>query len=142
MKKGNILSLMGQIRESANRLIVEELEANGVAGIVPSHGGIMMHLFTSGTMTMNDLALSIRRTRPTVTVLVDKLVDCGYVKRDKSSEDSRVTFISLTEKGKKLKPVFDAVTKKLNAVLYRDLSDDESERLEEILERICGRLGC
>ena len=142
MKKGNLLALMSRIRESANRLIVEELEANGVEGIVPSHGGIMTQLFNAGSMTMNDLALAIHRTKPTVTVLVDKLVGCGYVKREKSADDSRVTYIVLTEKGRKLKPVFDAVTKKLNAALYKDLSDEEAGRLEAALERICGRTGC
>lgn len=141
MKKGNMLALMGRIRESANRLIVEDLEANGVEGIVPSHGGIMRQLFLSGPMTMNDLARAIHRTKPTVTVLVDKLVGYGYVTREKSAEDSRVTFISLTGKGRKLKPVFDAVTAKLNAVLYQDLSDGEAELIEASLERICDRIG-
>lgn len=131
---------MSRIREKANRLIVAELEKHGVEGIVPSHGEIMMHLFTSGPVTMNDLAEKIHRTKPTVTVLVDKLSASGYVVREKSDEDSRVTCVRVTEKGKKLKPVFDAVSKKLNAALYRDLSDEDAVLIESALKRIGERL--
>lgn len=47
---------------------------------------------------MKELAEKIFRKKPTVTVLVDKLVTLGYVIKEKSKADSRVTFIKLTEK--------------------------------------------
>ena len=140
MKKGNMLALMSRIREKANRLIVSELEKKGIDGIVPSHGEILMHLFLSGTTTMNDLAQRIHRSRPTVTVLVDKLTDFGYVTREKSTEDSRVTFIALTEKGRKLKPVFDGISKKLADLLYQDLSDEQCVYIETVLSGISERI--
>jgi len=85
---------------------------------------------------MKDLAEKIHRTKPTVTVLVNKLVELGYVTKDKSYEDSRVTFITLTEKGLALEPMFTAISNKLNAVVYKDLSDSESAYLEKALEKI------
>jgi DNA-binding MarR family transcriptional regulator len=136
MKRNNVVALTSRITEKANRLIIHELESNGIYGIVPSHGGIMVLLFTGVKYTMKDLAEKIHRTKPTVTVLVDKLVDLGYVTKDKSYEDSRVTFITLTEKGLALQPIFTAVSEKLNAIVYKDFSDDEAEYLENALEKI------
>jgi len=136
MKQGNVIALVSRIKEKAYRLIVRELEAHGIDGIVPSHGDILAHLLTGEKYTMKDLAEKIHRTKPTVTVLVDKLVDFGYVIKEKSHEDSRVTFIRLTEKGLGLKPSFIEISERLNAVVYKDLSDEEAEYLEVILEKI------
>jgi len=136
MKQGNIISLISRITEKAHKLIVRELEAHGIDGIVPSHGDILVHLLTGEKYTMKDLAEKIHRTKPTVTVLVDKLVDLGYVTKEKSHEDSRVTFITLTEKGLALQPSFTAISKHLNDVVYKDLSDEQAEYIEEMLEKI------
>ncbi|MGE4588628.1 MAG: MarR family winged helix-turn-helix transcriptional regulator [Acidaminococcaceae bacterium] len=127
---------MSRIREKANKLIVRELQQRGVEGIVPSHGEIMVHLFTAEECAMQNLAKQINRTKPTVTVLVEKLVACGYVVKEKSPEDNRITFIKLTAKGWELKPIFAAVSEKMNAVVYQGLGDEESEMLEKVLAKI------
>jgi DNA-binding MarR family transcriptional regulator len=136
MKKSNAVALMSRIREKANKLIINELEKHGIEGIVPSHGEILYLLFAGKTYTMKELAEKIRRTKPTVTVLVDKLVDYGYVRKEKSMEDSRVTFIRLTEKGLELEPVFMAVTDKLLSTAYNGLTEQQAIALEETLEKI------
>ena len=136
MRKNNLIALTSRIAEKAHKLIIQELEMNGIYGIVPSHGGILSLLFTGETFTMKDLAERINRTKPTVTVLVDKLVDLGYVVKEKSQQDSRVTFILLTQKGIELKPIINKVSDKMNATVYHGISDTEAEYLEQILERI------
>lgn len=127
---------MSRIREKAHKLIINELEKHGIAGIVPSHGEILYHLFAGKTYTMKELAEKIHRTRPTVTVLVDKLVDYGYVRKEKNLEDNRVTFISLTEKGLELEPAFKEITDKLLSTAYKGLSKQQALALEETLEKI------
>ena len=118
MKQGNALALISRIREKANRFIVRELESHGIEGIVPSHGDILVILFQGEKYTMKKLADKINRTKPTVTVLIEKLVEYGFVEKEKSYTDSRVTYIKLTKKGIELKPIFDEISKKLNAILY------------------------
>lgn len=136
MRKNNAIALMSRIREKANKLIVHELRQRGVEGIVPSHGEIMVHLFAAEECTMQNLAKKINRTKPTVTVLVEKLVACGYVVKEKSAEDNRVTFIKLTAKGWELKPIFEVVSEKMNAAVYQGLTGGESEMLEKVLTQI------
>ncbi len=130
------ISLISRIRENANKFICKELETSGITGIVPSHGDIMAVLFKSHKCTMKELAANIRRTKATLTVLVDKLEKIGYVKREKSSQDSRVTYITLTKKGLDLKPVFEDISKKLNNLVFTDISEKEGETLHKILEKI------
>lgn len=136
MRRKNIVALASRITEKAHKLIVRELESYGVNGLVPSHGGILGLLFSGEKLTMKDLADRINRTKPTVTVLVDKLVVLGYVTKEKSHTDSRVTYIDLTDKGKELEPIFVAVSKRLNEAVYKDLSDSEAKLVEQALEKI------
>ena len=56
--------------------------------------------------------------------------------KEKSAEDNRVTYITLTEKGKSLRPVFFYISKKLNKVAYGGLLDAEVESLETMLQKI------
>lgn len=130
MRKNNALEHISRIREKADRFFVKELEARGIAGIVPSHGAILMVLFSGGEHTMKDLAEKIRRTKPTVTVLVDKLAECGYVTKVKSLEDNRVTFIKLTAEGMALQPTFEDISDGLSDLVYGCLTDREALDLE------------
>lgn len=139
MRKNNLIALVSRLSEAANRFIVKELESRGIEGIVPSHGDILALLFAGEHLSMQEIAAKIRRTKPTVTVLVNKLVELGYVTKEKSDTDSRVTHIALTAKGEALKPAFEAVSESLNALVYRDLADDEAEKLEATIESIRAR---
>lgn len=136
MKTGNAIALISRIREKANRFIVRELEEQGIAGIVPSHGDIMVVLFKEKRCTMKELAEKIHRTKPNVTVLVEKLVAYGYVAKEKSSEDNRITYITLTEKGRNLKPIFVSISDKMQKIVYGTFSEEDAERLEQMLQTI------
>ncbi len=129
------LSLIGKILENGNKFITEELHKNGADGLVPSHGDILAALYANDKMTMKDIADKIHRTSPTVTVLIDKLEQYGYVKRLPSDEDSRYTYISLTSKGACFKPVFEKISKDLNKKLYQNISEEEYKNLENLLKK-------
>lgn len=135
MKK-NAIAVISRIREEANRFLIREMETRGIKGIVPSHGDIFRVLFTSENCTMKEIAERIHRTKPTVTVLVDKLMEMGYVIKEKSAEDNRVTFIRLTEQGWSVKPILQEISQRLVAKTYKGFSEDEADALESALQKI------
>lgn len=131
-----ILSLISKIHEKGNRFIIEELKNNGVEELVPSHGDILVCLYKNNKMTMKDIANCIHRTKPTVTVLVDKLEKLGYLKRAASDKDSRSTYVILTQKGEDFKATFDQISNNLNKMLNKNLSENEVKLLEELLKKM------
>lgn len=131
-----ILFLISKIHEKGNRFIIEALKNNGAEGLVPSHGDILVCLYKNGKMTMKDIADCIHRTKPTVTVLVDKLEKLGYLKREASDKDSRCTYIVLTQKGEDFKATFEKISNDLNEMLNKNLSENEVKLLEELLQKI------
>ena len=105
-KEQKIISVISNIHFEANSLIVSELKKYDITELAPSHGSILNALFYSKEkLRMNDIAEKINRDKSTVTALINKLVKNGYVIREKCSIDSRITFILLTDKGLKLKPI-------------------------------------
>jgi DNA-binding MarR family transcriptional regulator len=134
MKK--CLSLISKINENGNKFILDKLKEYNVQGLVPSHGDILICLYNNDRITMKDIAEKINKTRPTVTVLVDKLEKLGFVTREISDKDNRYTHISLTQKGKIFEPIFIKISKELNNKIYKNLSDEETEIFEKLLEKI------
>ena len=130
------LSLISKVREIGNNLILLKLKEFGYADLSPSHGDILIVLYENKNSTMKNISDKIRRTKATVTVLVDKLEKQGLVKREKSHKDSRVTNIVLTKKGEELKPIFIAISNELNEFLHKNLTKNEADELNRILRKI------
>ena len=134
------ISLISRIRQKSSKFITDKLAENGIKGVVPSHGDIMAVLFSVEKCTMKELANRIRRTKSTLTILVDKLVTLGLIEKEKSHEDSRITYIKLTDKGFAFKPVFEKISKELNSKVYNGFTDEEADAVEHLLEKISNNL--
>jgi DNA-binding MarR family transcriptional regulator len=136
MESTDIVSLISKIRDSANKFIINEMDNWGIKGLVPSHGDILFALLKSEKLTMKELAKKIHKDKSTITVLVNKLIKQGYVEKTRDIEDNRVVFVTLTEKGRGLKDMVDAISKDLVAKVYKDISENEKEDLITTLIKI------
>ncbi len=141
MRTDHVVALMGRVLEKANGLITAELDQRGHPGLVPSHGAILARLYDDGALPMGVLAEAIGRKKNTVTTLVKKLEDEGYVKRTPSPDDSRVALVSLTAKGEAFRADFDAISAKLLAAVWKDMGQDDKEALVSGLQRLLANLG-
>ncbi len=128
-----ILSLISKIHEKGNKFILQELNSSGITDLAPSHGDILAMLYQHDKLTMKEIADKIHRSKPTVTILVAKLERLGFVTREKSTEDSRITYIMLTSKSEDFKPIFEKISKDLNKMLFKNLTNKEVQLLDIIL---------
>ncbi|GAA0380720.1 MarR family winged helix-turn-helix transcriptional regulator [Paenibacillus motobuensis] len=136
MQTRDIVSLISKIREKVNRFIVSEMEKNGIDTIGTSHGDIIYALFTTPRMTMAEISHKINKDKSTVTALVEKLVQLGYVTKERSQEDARVVHVALTPKGGELEHIFESISHKMLDVFYSNISDQEKEDLLQVLSKI------
>ncbi|WP_294556664.1 MarR family transcriptional regulator [uncultured Mailhella sp.] len=133
MKHLAIFNYASRLREIGNTFILAELEKAGLRDIAPSHGDVLGQLLTCDSRNMSELALHAHRTKSTITALVTKLEKNGYVERIPDPDDSRGVKVRLTEKGRALKPAFDAISDGLQAMISERLSEDEARNLESLL---------
>jgi DNA-binding MarR family transcriptional regulator len=136
MDTSGIVALIGTVRARAYKFIQRELDSRGMKGLAPSHGAILSVLFRHAEISMSDMAGRIDRDKSTVTTLVQKLAEHGYVTKRKDPNDSRVTYISLTPAGRALEPDFRAISRALLAKTYRGFTKEEREALVEYLARM------
>ncbi|MFZ5969897.1 MAG: MarR family winged helix-turn-helix transcriptional regulator [Bacillota bacterium] len=136
MKTYTIISLISSIREKANKFVMREMKERNIQGLVMSHGDILVALFKEQVLTMKDIANRIEKDKSTVTALVDKLIDIGYVKKEKDPSDNRVILVVLTEEGKKFQSDFEEISDALLSTVYKGFSEDEKEALINHLTRI------
>lgn len=135
MKNKRLIALSSRLAEKANKFIISQLKKYELSDIAPSHGDILSLLLDGNSYEMGEIAKKIHRTKPTVTVLVEKLEKSGYVQRVKSDTDARFTRVSLTEKGFELKPMFETISEHLNEIAYAGLREEEALLLEILLEK-------
>lgn len=135
-----LIALCSRVSNNAHKTIVSELEKHGIKNIVPSHGGVLHLLYIKEEVTMKEIADYTHKTKPTVTVLVQKLEKLGYVYREKSIKDSRISYVKLTQEGQKLKPIFEKVSNHLNEKVYEGLNEKDCEIGEKVLEKILKNL--
>jgi DNA-binding MarR family transcriptional regulator len=136
MKTRDAISYISKIREKVNRLIETEMTRGGLDGIVTSHGDIIYALFDQQRMTMAEIAAKIGRDKSTVTALVDKLVKLGYVSKERDTQDTRVVYVALNDKGQELQPVFEAISAKVLGTFYCGVSEEEKTEFARILDKI------
>ena len=85
-------------------------------------------------VSMGDVASQFKISLPTATVLSDKLVNTGLIKRIRSEKDRRIVDVSFTEKGENLlKKAMKQRHQKINKMLSY-LSLEDKKQLLRILK--------
>ncbi|WP_308008398.1 MarR family transcriptional regulator [uncultured Fusobacterium sp.] len=137
MKTVKVVGLISNIREKSAQFINNQLREKGVEGLINSHGTILSILYDyDGKITMNEIGKIIGKKKSTLTDLIKKLVELGYITREKSEKDSRVVEITLTEKGWQFKPLFEEISENLLEKTYKDFTEEEKETIMLLLNRI------
>jgi DNA-binding MarR family transcriptional regulator len=67
--------------------------------ITPGGMFVLGSLKRHGTLSMSDIGKCLSMPKPHVTVIVDKLIEEGYVERQSDPKDRRIVNILLTAKG-------------------------------------------
>jgi len=94
------------------------LRQQSTGGITPSQLSALATLVRDGRHTTGDLAAAERVQPPTITRIVDALVDAALVERVSDSDDRRVTWVEATPAGLAL---VEAVRRERDAYLAQRL---------------------
>lgn len=88
--------------------VIEQLEQRGVR------------------VKVSDISDALHLPRPGVTRTVKEMQDKGYLEKTASAEDGRVTYLSITEKGRALSHTHNTEFFAQLAPLLADISDDDA----------------
>lgn len=85
---------------------------------------------------MSDISDALHIPRPGVTRTVKDMVDGGYLEKAASEEDGRVTYLTITEKGRMLSQVFDSAFFAQLTPLLADVSDEDAATTIRTIEKV------
>ncbi|MFH0756174.1 MAG: MarR family transcriptional regulator [Bacteroidota bacterium] len=85
---------------------------------------------------ITELAASMKLSKPTVKVAVDKMIERDYVFKVRSDEDRRSAHLHLTEKGKLINQMHDYAHKRIAEYIRSKLNTEEEECLVRVLKKV------
>ena len=128
--------LKRKISELAGRVIVEE--QLGDVSLHQLHILDVIHTLDHPTATQ--LADTFRVTRPTITAMIKRLEEHGFIERVRSAEDGRSYTIELTERGRSLSGVHSRIHQQVAKFLSAYLEPDEVEQFARLLRKLLSQV--
>jgi DNA-binding MarR family transcriptional regulator len=107
-------------------------------GLRKAEYSLLMLLLANGATAAKRLAGTLRLSAPALTMLIDRMQDKQWLRRERNPADRRSQLIVLTPDGQTLAKRAQAASKTMEASLQRRLSRAERAMLIELLAKLAG----
>ena len=111
-------------------------DLHGVAEMTVKQINYLKIIDSCDNITFSMLAEKTKITKPSVSDLINKLKDFGCVYKEPCTEDKRVSYIRLTEKGTNIAQHEETTTKNLMKRMVESLNEKEIENLIQIINKV------
>ena len=112
-------------------------------GITNEQSGVLAAIKSRGPLRISDLSSILERSPNSISMLVDRMVKGGLVKRTRDKKDRRMVFVTMTDKGRQaIDPAVPEGWQLIHKVLS-PLSYDQQRGLADMLETVrCELVSC
>jgi len=132
-KSLKLLVVMLRAAQTVEDLVKKDMRTYGIN---PTEFAVLELLYRKGDQPIQKIGEKILLASSSITYVVDRLEEKGFVKRVDSSEDRRVKFASLTIKGKELmEEVFPKHEKRIEEI-FSILNEGEIDLAIKLLKKI------
>ncbi|MGD2278686.1 MAG: MarR family transcriptional regulator [Candidatus Omnitrophota bacterium] len=97
---------------------------------------VMDALYEIGPCTMGNIARMLNLTMSAATVIVDRMIRNGLVKRGRSEKDRRVVNVELLKKGESIIKHVNSERKKMIKEMYSALSEQERKEYIRMIKKV------
>jgi len=135
-KKEHLLLIFENLIKTKSECSCEILSQCGLSDITIKQIGYLKIIDEHGDVTFSRLAKITRNSKPTITEMVNKFVKMDCVYKEKSSEDGRIFYIRLTEKGRRIARAEENALLKVIEKMAGSLDEKEIDTLIDLLEKV------
>jgi DNA-binding MarR family transcriptional regulator len=132
--------LIAKIHQITNRIFKQMLKEYGIKELNPGQGRILFALWQKDAIPIHELSKKTQLMKSSLTTMLERLENAGYLMREKDKRDKRIIRIKLSEKSKSLQKKYVDVSKKMTKIFYGTLTEGEIDKFEEYLRRILKNL--
>ena len=132
-----IIYFISRTKSNMIKFIENKLKENNLIELIPTHGNVLTSLYESDRkLTMKEIAKKIVKDKSTVTPLINKLIDLGYIQKEKSPIEKRITYICLTPKAREIESSFNHISDQVKETAYKDFTKEEKEVFLRLLKKL------
>lgn len=129
----------GRLGRLLHRYYSLSAHRDGAAGDpLRGQGRVLALLVAKPMTTQRDLSYLLDMRQQSLSELLAKLEEKGYVTREKSAEDGRVTVVSLTDAGAEAAPKTEEMGREADALDC--LSEGERAQFEQLVDKVTASL--
>jgi DNA-binding MarR family transcriptional regulator len=132
--------LMAKVHQTAGRIFNKLLKKYQIEEINSAQGRILFVLWEKDNIPISELSEKTQLEKSTLTCMLDKLENDGFIIRLPSKEDRRKILIQRTEKDKQFQEKYLAISDEMNNLFYKNFSELEIDLFEKSLQRILDNL--
>lgn len=137
MDNNYVVYSFNKVKKMMHQFVDNQIKSFDINDLVPAYGDILTSLYINGgQLKMNQISELVGKDKSTITVLVNKLADRGYVEKEKSKLDKRVTYIRLSKKAYEYENEFHTIASNVKKVAFKDFTDEEAELFMQMLRRV------
>ena len=132
--------LIAKVQLLSERIFAKILAKYDLTEISPAQGRILFVLWQRDGISIQELARKTSLGKSTLTSMLDRLADAGYLTREISGEDRRKIIIRLIKKDRNMRAVYQSVSDKMMGLFYQGFSSGEISQFENHLSRVLANL--
>ena len=132
--------LISKIKQTSERIFDKKLKNHGIEDLNNAQGRILFNLWQEDHVPITELVKKTSLGKTTLTSMLKRLEERGYIRREEAVGDKRQTLISLTEKGQKIRKSYGDVSLEMLTLYYKGYSKEEIINFETMLEDIFSSL--
>lgn len=140
MKKTKGGFLITQIKQVQGRIFDALLQKAGIEEFNGAQGRILYVLWQEDGLSVVELAKRTGLAKTTLTSMLERMDEKGFLERVPDIKDRRVLRIFLTARAQRLSDKYDQVSDEMSQIFYRDFGEEEIVAFEKSLEKILGNL--
>ena len=133
--------ILDSIRRLVRLLRLTDRAAQSELGLSGAQLFVLHELGKSAPLSLSDLAERTRTDQSSVSVVVTRLVEGGYIMRDRDKRDARRLVLNLTKSGKAIAEKSPPAAQERIIEALEHLSAADRKRFADVFARIIQELG-
>jgi DNA-binding MarR family transcriptional regulator len=132
--------IISKIHQLGGRILARKLKEHNIEDLNPAQGRIMFVLWHRDGIPINELAKKTSLGKSTLTGMLDRLEESGFLVRTPSTEDRRKIIIKRTQKDRVFQRKYIRISQEMTEGFYKGFKKKEIDEFENFLRRIFNNL--
>lgn len=132
--------LLSQIHQLSGRAFEKMLRESNIDEFNGAQGRILYVLWEHDKLLITEIGRLTSLAKTTLTSMLDRMEESGLVERTPDKKNRRQIYVSITEKAKAYREMYDKVSDQMSALFYEGFTEEEVEDFEIMLRRIKSNL--